>query len=239
MSACLLAGTRPCYRSALLALRDHLEVPCPEHLCTSDLESEVFLHLADNCLEYVQGDEGLDADAAASSAFAAAVGDGMGSEQRRRTGSSGISHILERAVAPLVFGAKDLRATALKLGGALGATAAGRAAVGRLGAQLVTSHVRDQAAVHLATGAARTAAEALGRRAAGTALNVAGRALAGSAARFSVLRGALGLLGPLMWGALVFDLGMKSIGTDHARVARAVFILAQVRLARTHGFVNS
>ena len=43
------------------------------------------------------------------------------------------------------------------------------------------------------------------------------------------MRGALSLLGPLMWGWLAVDLALKAIGTDYARVIRAVFMLAQVR----------
>lgn len=43
------------------------------------------------------------------------------------------------------------------------------------------------------------------------------------------LQGALSLLGPIMWGWLAVDLAYKAIGTDYARVIRAVFILAQVR----------
>jgi hypothetical protein len=41
-------------------------------------------------------------------------------------------------------------------------------------------------------------------------------------------QGALSFLGPLMWGWLAVDLALKSIGTDYARIIRAVFILAQV-----------
>jgi uncharacterized protein YaaW (UPF0174 family) len=44
------------------------------------------------------------------------------------------------------------------------------------------------------------------------------------------MRGALSLLGPLMWGWLAVDLALKAIGTDYARVIRAVFMLAQVRV---------
>lgn len=50
-------------------------------------------------------------------------------------------------------------------------------------------------------------------------------------------QGALSFLGPVMWGWLAADLALKAIGTDYGRVIRAVFILAQVRLIRTHGFV--
>jgi uncharacterized protein YaaW (UPF0174 family) len=39
----------------------------------------------------------------------------------------------------------------------------------------------------------------------------------------------MSLLGPVMWGWLAVDLAFKALGTDYARIIRAVFILAQVR----------
>ena len=37
----------------------------------------------------------------------------------------------------------------------------------------------------------------------------------------------MAFLGPVMWGSLALDLALKAIGTDYARVVRAVYILAQ------------
>ncbi|GFR40261.1 hypothetical protein Agub_g834, partial [Astrephomene gubernaculifera] len=70
-------------------------------------------------------------------------------------------------------------------------------------------------------------------------LEAAQRSLTHATARYSALRGALSLLGPLLWGWLALDLALKAIGPDYARVVRAVFLLSQVRLVRTHGFVSS
>ena len=47
-------------------------------------------------------------------------------------------------------------------------------------------------------------------------------------ARYGAVRGAMSLLGPVMWGWLAVDLAMKAVGTDYARIIRAVFLLAQV-----------
>jgi len=49
-------------------------------------------------------------------------------------------------------------------------------------------------------------------------------------------RGALGGAAPALWAVFAADILLKSCGTDHARLARAVFALAQVRLLRTGGF---
>lgn len=58
-------------------------------------------------------------------------------------------------------------------------------------------------------------------------------------ARYSAVRGALGMLGPLMWTYFGADLALKAMGTDYSRLVRAIFALCQIRLLRTHGFVNA
>lgn len=63
--------------------------------------------------------------------------------------------------------------------------------------------------------------------------------LTAAAARYAAVRGALALLGPLMWASLAVDLVNVSLGTDYARVVKAVFALAQIRLLRTRGFCNA
>lgn len=40
------------------------------------------------------------------------------------------------------------------------------------------------------------------------------------------------------WAWLALDLVRAAVGTDYARVVRAVYILAQVRLVATHGWTN-
>jgi hypothetical protein len=52
-----------------------LEVQCSSNLTTPDLEAEIFLHVLQNCVEYVQA-EG-DPDPLAAAAVAYADGDGM------------------------------------------------------------------------------------------------------------------------------------------------------------------
>ena len=67
-------------------------------------------------------------------------------------------------------------------------------------------------------------------------LQAAQKGVTVAAARYSAVRGALGMLGPAMWALLGIDLALKAIGTDYGRIVRAVFALAQIRLLRTHGF---
>ncbi len=67
-------------------------------------------------------------------------------------------------------------------------------------------------------------------------VQVARRGMAATAARYGTVRGALGVLGPMMWGWLAVDVALKAIGTDYGRVARAIVALAQIRLLRTYGW---
>jgi hypothetical protein len=70
------------------------------------------------------------------------------------------------------------------------------------------------------------------------AAQAASQNLTVAAARYGAARSALGLLGPLMWAWLGADLALKALGTDYGRLVRAIFALCQIRLLRTHGFVN-
>ena len=70
-------------------------------------------------------------------------------------------------------------------------------------------------------------------------MQAAQRGLTAAAARYSAVRGALSMMGPLTWAFFGTELALAAIGTDYGRVARAVFALAQVRLVRTQGFSSA
>ena len=58
----------------------------------------------------------------------------------------------ERLLAPIKFGLKELVPTALRLGGAMTVSAAGRRAMQHLGLKLAAGQIRYQAAAKAATG---------------------------------------------------------------------------------------
>jgi hypothetical protein len=60
------------------------------------------------------------------------------------------------------------------------------------------------------------------------ALAAAQQGLTSATLRYSAVQGALSFLGPVMWAWLAVDLVKAAVGTDYARVVRAVYILAQV-----------
>lgn len=47
------------------------------------------------------------------------------------------------------------------------------------------------------------------------------------------------LLGPLLWGTLLADIVIQMLGTDYARVLRAIYAFAQIRLTRTYGWTSN
>jgi uncharacterized protein YaaW (UPF0174 family) len=60
------------------------------------------------------------------------------------------------------------------------------------------------------------------------ALAAAQKGLTSATMRYSAVQSALTFLGPVMWAWLAVDLVRAAVGTDYARVVRAVYILAQV-----------
>ncbi|MEW5308619.1 MAG: hypothetical protein WDW38_000563 [Sanguina aurantia] len=228
----LLKGTRPGYRETLLTIRDRLEVGCSSNLATNDLETELFVHIMEHCLEYVSGEGDADPREAAAVALAY-EGDGMSSSQSSQPPSRSAVAMswVGRLTAPFRFGLTELLPSLVQLGGALTVSSVGRQTVQKLASNLVCSHVRYRAALTAAGGAVAGWSKS-------AVLEAAQHGVIQATARYSALQGALAFLGPLMWGWLALDLAMKSIGTDYARVIRAVFLLAQVRLVRTQGFVN-
>ncbi|GIL88906.1 hypothetical protein Vretimale_16868 [Volvox reticuliferus] len=262
----LLRGARPSYREVLLDVREKLDIRCSRNLSTYDLETEIFLHVLNDCVDYVRSPEheaaaaasGVEPSLAASFATITTVdvaapggpGAGAGAAAAGRSGSSSersasaAPNWTERLTAPLRLGLKDLAPTLLNLAGVVTVTKVGQQATQQLAANLLCSHVKYQAALRSVTsgvgaGMGLAAKGAMAGWCKQAMLEAAQRSLTAATARYSALRGALSFLGPLLWGWLAVDLALKAVGTDYARVVRAVFLLSQVRLIRTHGFVSA
>ncbi|XP_042467211.1 uncharacterized protein LOC122050371 [Zingiber officinale] len=68
-----------------------------------------------------------------------------------------------------------------------------------------------------------------------TAELIARQGLARAATRYAGIRSAMMLLGPIMWGTFLADVAIQMLGTDYARILRAIYAFAQIRLTRTNG----
>lgn len=229
-STTFIRGKRPNYRDTLLRIVDKLNIQCSSNLTTPDLEIEVYWHVLNECLDYVQS-QGVVA-AEESEGEAAQMGDGMTSTPRS---SSGKRNWTERLTAPLKFGFNEVMETIAKVGGVVTVSAAGQRAAAQLGAQVVSHQMRYQLALQTAAMGAKGGLAVWQKQA---LLQGAQQQLVRYSAQYSATRGMMSLLGPAMWAWLFADLAFKAMGTDYARVINVVFMLAQVRLYRTHGFVN-
>ncbi|KAH7307328.1 hypothetical protein KP509_22G054600 [Ceratopteris richardii] len=70
------------------------------------------------------------------------------------------------------------------------------------------------------------------------AMLAARQGLAGAASYYATLRSTSMLFGPLLWGTFLADIVIKSVGTDYARVVKAIYAFAQIRLLRTYGWTK-
>lgn len=95
-------------------------------------------------------------------------------------------------------------------------------AISKVGVTFAITRLWNNAAVKLATLRASTAAYSVG------GASVLGAVLA---------RSMLSFVGSTLWISTAFDLARISIGTDYGRIVRAVFLLAQIRLIRTSGWI--
>lgn len=130
----------------------------------------------------------------------------------------------------------ELLQTLANVGAAAGTVALRRAALGRGAAAVAMKGLGKAAATR---GALASLGPALWVR-------FLSRHMSSSCSRCSVqphpaITARLCLLSGCAWrlqGWLAVDLALKAMGSDHGRVARAVFALAQVRLIRTQGWTQ-
>lgn len=231
----LLKGRRPSYRESLLQVRDRLSIKCPSGLTTPELEAEIYMHLLQHHSPSV---EGLveEIESAADEADSKPVQSAMQVlKQPVLWGARGRKWVNTVAAPMLVAGAEWLPSLA-KLGGVAAFGRARPAVLRSLAAKLAVQVHRCDAALRvLYRQGALGARGALQSR---MQLQAAQEGVGVAAARYGTARGALAMLGPLMWAWLAADLTLLALGTDYGRLVRAIVALAQVRLLRTHGFVS-
>lgn len=230
-SGSTLRGRWPAYRQVLLMIRDKLGIRCPSTLLTNELEAEVFLHLLEKHGDAVD----VGGQQPQEAAEYANQGDGAAADPERRgsTRQQEAPNLVQRLLAPLRLGQEEVVPALASLGSALAVSNLRQTLMPKLGVKLMHSHLRYEAALHLALNAGAKGAQ--GR----VAMQAAKEGITAAASRYAAARSLLGVLGPLMWASTALDLLMVSIGTDYARVCKAVFALAQIRLLRTYGFSTS
>ncbi|XP_057995400.1 uncharacterized protein LOC131175374 isoform X2 [Hevea brasiliensis] len=200
-----IRGWRPSYRNVLLAVWKKLNVPCSRKLSTEDLEAEIFLHL-------VQDYSSEESDTFPCLWESSTVTDDQGSLELGPRQWKG------PALAARKLGLAELQSMILKFS---------RKLSGKLFLEAANYQVKKEvikkggqlAAVNLESRAALLAAK---------------QGFAGAASRYLGFRSMMSLLGPLMWGTFLADVVIQMLGTDYARILRAIYAFAEIRVTRTY-----
>ena len=200
------------YRQVLIQVCQYLNIPYADTTTTTDLESEVFLHvLAKSWQRLPQAEK------------------------------ASLRHQVQRAIAgtseyrslpaPLQQNPLSLLA---KGGSALAVSAVIRPwLLQQIARQFALQMARHQIATQtLARGGLSIAGQIQGR----VAVAMASRGMAVNTARYAATRSFFAMVGPAMWAWFLADLGWRAIATNHSRVIPVVVALAQIRLLRSEPY---
>lgn len=217
-----LSGRRPTYRDVLLRVREKLHVPCSVKLSTEDMEAEIFLHLLQDYSSQPKKKP----------------------QSKRRIPRVPYLDAIERAKgsrfrdnisSAIRLGSEELLTTILKGSSAVTLSTLQRFITKRLSGKVLVETARYQLAKEALVKGGQVVAAKLESQ---VAMLAARQTLAGAAARYMTLRSTMMVLGPLLWGTFLADIVIRSIGTDYARVVRAIYAFAQIRLSRTYGWTR-
>ena len=197
------------YRQTLIRVCRYLKIPYSRQMTTTDLEAEVFLHLVSKAWLRLPTEE-------------------------QKTLTVRVQKALAHSDSPEPLPVQ-LQHNPVKLF-LKGSSAI---AVSSVLKPWLLKQIAEQFAVHFATYQAAKASIVRGGAAAAAefqsqlALQAARRGMAANAARYGAARTVLTVIGPVMWGWLIADVGWKAIATNYGRIIPVVFALAQIRLTRT------
>ncbi|KAL7098293.1 hypothetical protein ACP275_09G007400 [Erythranthe tilingii] len=211
-----LRGWRPSYRNVLLGLRKKLKIPCSAKLSAEELEVEIFVHL----LQEASSEE---LRSFSSSKDSSKNADGFNSL------ALGLSELKLQKLAALGIGATELRSMILKGGVMLTLEKLLELLGGRLSGKMLSEAAKYQMKKEIIKKGGQLAAINLET---GAALFAARQGLKAAATRYLGLRSVAQLLGPVMWGTFLADVVIQMLGTDYARILRAVYLFAQIRIYR-------
>ncbi|WCJ42161.1 hypothetical protein M5689_022987 [Euphorbia peplus] len=213
-----LRGWRPSYRNVLLAVRKKLNIPCPRKLSTEDLEAEIFLYLLQ---DYSSEESETFPDSWELS------------ELSRDQGSLelGLRKWKGQTRAGLELALEEIQSIILKGGGAFTLSKVYQLLTRRLSGKVFMEAANYQIKKEVIKTGGQLAAINLESRA---ALLAAKQGLAGAASRYLGFRSMMTLLGPMLWGTFLADVVIQMLGTDYARILRAIYAFAKIRITRTY-----
>ena len=197
------------YRQALIGICHYLKVPYSQEFSTTEIEVEIFLHLAGKAWKRLPNEEKQ-----------SAIADLKRSLAHLKLPQTIATQLENNPVPLLVKGS-------------------GIIAVSSLVTPLLWKQIARQFALHFASYQAAKSALVRGSTAVATrvqshlALQGARRGLAMTVAGQGAARSVLAFVGPLLWGYFLVDLGWRSIATNYSRIIPSVFAIAQIRLIRS------
>lgn len=199
---------RVSYRQALVQVCQHLRITYSETFETTELESEIFLHIMEKAWKRLPQRE---------------------KKALQKRVQQSISGSAEYQSLPIPVQQNPM-GLLMKGSSALAVNAVMRPwLLNQIARQFAIQMARQQIAKQaLAKGGLTLAGQVHGR----VAVAMASRGMAVNAARYAATRSFFAVLGPAMWTWFFADLGWRAIATNHSRVIPVVFALAQIRLTR-------
>ncbi|VFQ63165.1 unnamed protein product [Cuscuta campestris] len=201
-----LRGRRPSYRDVLLNVRKKLGIRCSTKISVEYLEAEIFLHLLQE--------------------YASEVVD-----TANESLEFGLNRWMIHADAALEGGRGLLGTMILKGGGMLTMGRIYNSLVKRLFGKCMVEVAKYGVQKELLKKGGQLAAVNLESR---LAFLAAKESVKDAATSYLGMRSMGTFLGPLLWGTLLADIFIQMIGTDYARILRAIYAFAQIRIIRTH-----
>ena len=196
------------YRDTVIQVCRYLKIPYSQQMSTTDIEAEIFLHLVGTAFKRLPR-----------------------KEKRSLTGK--IKQSLSRSNFPEPLPVQ-LQHNPLNIF----LKDSSIVAVSSILKRWLLKHIARQFTIHFASyQAAKTVVIKGGVAAAANlqnklVLQTAKRGMTSAVARYGTVRTVFSLLGPMMWGYFVADLGWKAISTNYSRIIPTIFTLAQIRLTR-------
>jgi uncharacterized protein YaaW (UPF0174 family) len=197
------------YRQTLIQVCHYLKVPYANQMATTDIEAEIFLHLVNKAWKKLPKNE-------------------------QKSLSIRIQQALARSPWPeplpiqLQHNPVDVL---LKGGSAITISSVLKPWILKQIIQEFTLHfARYQVAkTALVEGGTAIALQVESQ----VALQAARQGMTMTAARYGTVRTIFSLVGPVLWGWFLADLGWRAIATNYGRIIPVIFALAQIRLVRT------
>ncbi len=196
------------YREILIKVCHYLKIPYSTRMIATDIEAEIFLHLVNKAWNKLP-------------------------PQEQKSLQAQVGNSLAKAYPPEPLPVQ-LQHNPLKIL----IQGSGLVTISTILKSWLLKHIAQQFAIHFATyQATRTALIKGGTTAVAglsnqLALQAAKKGMVTNAARYGAARGVFSLLGPIVWGYFVADLGWKAIATNYGRVIPIIFTVAQIRLIR-------